>query len=162
MNLFEPASHRKSISWQLGVFVVWTAVTGIGRFLHADPAGHGTHQELGLPPCPAALFLNRPCPGCGLTTSWTALLHGQWAFAFHAHPLGPVLYLLFTCAAMLSVYGFARGLRLNIDGPGMNRFLGTCAVIFIAFGLTRMALTTDYRSDVEKMYAQEMGIAKAP
>jgi len=162
LNLFEPVESRKQILWQPGVFLVWATITGIGRWLHADSAGHGTHQELGLPPCPTALFLNRPCPGCGLTTSWTALLHGQWSLAFHAHPLGPAMYALFTAAAFLGVYGTLTKQRLNIDSPSANRFFAACAFIFLGFGFTRMAVTTDYRSDLEQMYAKQLGIVKNP
>lgn len=34
-----------------------------------------------------------PCPGCGLTHSWVALLHGDFPAAFAAHAFGPVLLL---------------------------------------------------------------------
>lgn len=32
-----------------------------------------------------------PCPSCGLTRSWAALLHGELAAAFRFHLFGPVL-----------------------------------------------------------------------
>ena len=161
MNLFEPAANRRSISWQLCLFSLWVGATGFGLYLRPDPVGHGTHQELGFPPCPSALFLNRPCPGCGLTTSWTAFLHGQWSLAFHAHPLGPPLYFLFTAGAWLSVYGFVKLRRFNMDGPQVNRVLVACAAVFLAFGFTRMAVVSNYRSAVEQMYAQQLGIVRS-
>src|SRR5438270_12571671 len=92
MALYESAEPRKRLSGQLMFFGVWLAITGFGAYLHPDPSGHGTHTQLGLPPCPSVLLFNRPCPGCGLTTSFTAFIHGDLASAFHAHPLGPLLY----------------------------------------------------------------------
>ena len=35
----------------------------------------------------------RPCPSCGLTRSWSALLHGDLGAAFRFHRLGPPLLL---------------------------------------------------------------------
>lgn len=146
MTLFEPAQNRKQLSGQLIFFLTWLAITGFGIFLHASPTGHGTHEELGLPPCPSVLLFNRPCPGCGLTTSWTAFIHGNFAFAFHAHPLGPPLYILFTLGAWLAFRGWLTKGRLLVDTPQVNRALMIGVVIFICFGLVRMALTPHYRT----------------
>lgn len=145
--LFEPVSSRKSLGWQPTWFLIWIATTCVGLILHPDASGHGTHQQLGLPPCPSALLFDRPCPGCGLTTSWTALLHGQWSVAFAAHPLGPILYLGFTTSAFLAVYGFVRKKLLVLNSVGMSRFLFACAMVFMGFGLIRMARTPHFRTE---------------
>jgi hypothetical protein len=42
----------------LGVLVM----VGVGLYLSPDPAGHGTHQQLGLPPCTIHFLTGRPCP----------------------------------------------------------------------------------------------------
>lgn len=42
---------------------------------------------LGLVPCPVALFLRVPCPGCGMTRATLRLLHGDLAGALAFHPL---------------------------------------------------------------------------
>jgi hypothetical protein len=133
-------------------FAAWLAVSGVGRWLHADPQGHGTHRQLGLPPCPSALMLGRPCPGCGLTTSWTAFLHGDLATAFRAHPLGPFAYLAFTGFAFVGLACAVRGVRLVYDRRREN-LLFAAALVFLAFGLFRMATTTGYRGDTEYGYA---------
>jgi hypothetical protein len=157
MTLFEPAP-RDSIRWQPTYFLVWLIVTVIGLCLRPDPSGHGTHQELGLPPCPSALLFDRPCPGCGLTTSWSAFLHGQWRFAFEAHPLGPLLYLGFTVSAILAIYGYKTRQSLMLNSIPMSRFLGTCAVIFFVFGMYRMATTPHFRTQHETQVV--MGLAR--
>jgi hypothetical protein len=146
MTLFEPVASRKSILWQPAWFSLWVAISLIGACLHPDPSGHGTHQELGLPPCPMALIFDRPCPGCGLTTSWTALLHGEWGVSFAAHPLGPALYIGFTVSALLALAGFLRGKSFVVNSVGISRFITACSVGFVVFGVYRMAVTPHYRT----------------
>lgn len=152
-TLFEPIPHRKHAAAQLTLFFAWLFITVCGLYLHPDPSGHGTHTQLGLPPCPSALLFNRPCPGCGLTTSFTALLHGQIAFAFHAHPLGPFLYLGLTAWALLGAYGWVRGWQLDGSGKTFNRVIATFAIVFFGFGIIRMAVTPNYSGPAEARFA---------
>jgi hypothetical protein len=62
-----------------------------------------------MPLCPMAGILGVPCPGCGLTRASLALVHGDFARAFHFHPLVfwvlPVY--LFLVGGLL--FGFVRG-----------------------------------------------------
>jgi hypothetical protein len=82
-------------------------------------------------------MFSRPCPGCGLTTSWTALLHGDFAGSFQAHPFGPFLYAVFTASALLGGYGLWRGLRVAYESPMVNRGLWAFTAVFLAFGVWR-------------------------
>src|ERR1700733_6946613 len=114
MHLYEQtktALVRAQLAWT----AVWVACTAIGLYLKPDAHGHGTHQQLGLPPCPSVLLFDRPCPGCGLTTSWTRFLHGDIVGAFSAHPLGVPMFLGFTFVALGALYGNFKGQRLLID-----------------------------------------------
>src|SRR5690348_8767324 len=106
MPFLESCDNKRVLSGQLIVTGIWATITVIGACLSPDPSGHGTHQQLGLPPCPSVLLFNRPCPGCGLTTSWTATIHGHFAEAFAAHPLGPILYGLLTLFAIINLMAF--------------------------------------------------------
>lgn len=132
-------------------------------FLHADKHGHGTHQQLGLPPCPSVLLFDRPCPGCGLTTSWTSFLHGDLLTAFKVHPLGVPMYLGFTFIALGSLYGNFKGLRLMIDSRLANKiFIGFVAVFFV-FGAARMLMTNHYSgTDKEKLWRGMLEQSKEP
>ncbi|MER3497046.1 MAG: hypothetical protein C4320_10030, partial [Armatimonadota bacterium] len=121
--------------------------------LQPDPAGHGTHRQLGLAPCPCAVIFNRPCPGCGLTTSWTALVHGMVGLAFRAHPLGPLLFGLFTVWAALGLRGALTGRQLNFSHPPLHRLMVAVAVIFFTFGLARFLLVNDYATMSEQLTA---------
>jgi len=152
MALLEPGYTRKSLRSQLLWFGFWMAITSIGAVLTPDKSGHGTHQQLHLPPCPSVLLFDRPCPGCGLTTSWTALIHGQFAYAFHAHPLGPPMYLLFTASAFLALYGWIKERRFATDSPQFNRVMTVLVVIFLTFGFTRMALTPHFGTEAEHWF----------
>ncbi len=144
MVLLEPGYPRRRLIGQLVWFVLWLGVTAVGLALTPNPEGHGTHRQLGLPACPSVLALDRPCPGCGLTTSFTATLHGQFSSAFRAHLLGPIAYGLFTLSAWLGIYGWWKGRRLVADSPFASRLLVTLGVIFFTFGAYRMITTTSY------------------
>ncbi len=138
MTLFEPNWPRKKLSGQMMWFVAWVIVTVLGAFiLKPESAGHGTHQQLGLPACPSAALFDRPCPGCGLTTSWTNTLHGQFAAAFQNHWLGPILYLIFTLTAFACFYGWYTGKKFVTDSKAGNMFFGGVAVVVVVYGIVR-------------------------
>ncbi len=65
----------------------------IAAGLDYDPAGHGTHTQLGMPACGWAVTLDFPCPTCGMTTSFTAAADAEPIRAFRTQPLGAVLAL---------------------------------------------------------------------
>lgn len=156
MALYEPVPHRKHAAGQLSLFVVWAFITACGAYLHPDPSGHGTHTQLGLPPCPSVLLFHRPCPGCGLTTSFTAFIHGNLPFAFHAHPLGPFLYLGITGWAWLGLLGWIKGLRLDGSGKTFNRALAAFAIVFFGFGIIRAIVTPNYEGPTEARYVAQL------
>jgi hypothetical protein len=144
MIRFDEVPNRRYVAGQLTWFCMWVAVTAIGLYLAPKPEGHGTHTELGLPPCPCVAIFGRPCPGCGLTTSFTATLHGQFGLAFKAHPLGPILYALFTCTALLCFYGWWKRKRVDFTAPPMRYLSGAFVVIFLIFGVARFVMFPHY------------------
>lgn len=150
MRLSEPAFSRRDLAGSLTLAMGWVFVTAIGLFLKPDVHGHGTHQRLGLPPCPSVLIFDRPCPGCGLTTSWTALLHGDLPLAFQAHALGPVLYLGYTAFA-LGTFVFAARKRRWRDGRWVTPAFAALFAVFLGYGLLRMALTPNYATLSERL-----------
>ena len=149
-EFFAPAT-RKMVVAQVVWFGLWLVATGIGLWLRPDPHGHGTHQQLGLSPCPSVLFFSRPCPGCGLTTSWTSLLHGNIGQAFASHWFGPFLYLGFTIVAFASLYGFLKNMRIRGESLLLNRIIIVAAVIFFGYGFSRMALVNHYAAPHENL-----------
>jgi hypothetical protein len=155
MELFEPSDRREASS-QLLWFLVWLGVTGVAIYLTPNSSGHGTHQQLGMPPCPSVLLFDRPCPGCGLTTSWTAFVHGRFDLAFRAHPLGPPFYAFFSLGALIGMWGWIKGLRLRADATWANRAMTVGVAVFLAFGIIRMALSPGFAMPSEQWLGRLM------
>ena len=68
-----------------------SALLGVAVWLTPDRHGHGTHQQLGLPPCTFYVLFGRPCPACGMTTSWAWLVRGEVIEACRANVGGTLL-----------------------------------------------------------------------
>lgn len=150
MSFSEPSRSRRDMAGNLTISLGWVFVTVVGLFLRPDAHGHGTHQRLGMPPCPSVLLFDRPCPGCGLTTSWTALLHGDLALAFRAHALGPFFYVAYTVFALGTLFLAYRGRRWR-DGRWVSPSFAAAFALFAGYGLIRMALTPHYATNREQM-----------
>jgi hypothetical protein len=134
---FQSDVPRKYLSGQLSWFLLWVFTVAVALVMRPSHAGHGTHQQLGLPPCASVLFFGRPCPGCGMTTSWTATIHGQLGLAFHAHPLGPIMFLGFTISALTCGWGFLKNQRWRTEVREHTLILLAVLIIFVSFGAWR-------------------------
>lgn len=89
---------------QLMLLVVGVgAVFVLASLLEPRPAGRGTHQQLGLPSCFVEQMIGRPCPHCGLTTSFCWIVRGQWRSAWHANPSGVALAFILIYFGIVSV-----------------------------------------------------------
>ncbi len=85
------------------------ALLAVAAFLKPDPRGLGTHQQFGLPPCTFRFFFGRPCPSCGMTTSWAHLVRGQLIGALRASVGGTLLGMLAMVSVPWLVVSAARG-----------------------------------------------------
>jgi hypothetical protein len=150
MLRFYPAESRSKLWGQALWFLAWLFVTTVAISLTPSQSGHATHTQLGLAPCPSATILHRPCPGCGLTTAFTATVHGDFGLALKAHPLGSALYLLFTASALACGYGWVRKLRFNTDGKEFNRLLGWIVCVFLVVSMIRFAVVNNYTATGHK------------
>lgn len=117
--------------------LVFFGILGTALFLTPSPNGHGTHTQLGLPPCPSVLLFGRPCPGCGMTTSFTYLAHGQIREAFRVHALGPILFFAWGASAVAAAYGAFRGLRMDTTSRAFNWSMAAFALAFFLYGAFR-------------------------
>jgi Protein of unknown function (DUF2752) len=63
----------------------------VARGLEPDPRGFGTHTQLGLWPCSFKVTTGRPCPTCGMTTSFAWFARGELARSWGANPAGSLL-----------------------------------------------------------------------
>lgn len=85
--------------------------------LQPSPAGHGTHEQLGLPPCMMMLRLGVPCPGCGVTTAVTHAARGELWHSLVTQPFGFALALAAVLAlpVALVVHFSGRDLRATLE-----------------------------------------------
>ncbi len=81
----------------------------VAGLLKPNPAGMGTHRQLGLPPCTTVAILGIPCPTCGMTTSWSHFMRGEWRASWAANPGGFCLAIMSLVAAAWSWSIAARG-----------------------------------------------------
>jgi hypothetical protein len=87
--------------------------------------------------CPFRRITGHPCPTCGLTRSAVSFLHGDFGASFHAHPFGPVLFVV---AIAWGFNLFARRHRwLSIELPVRlrNAAVTVTAVSWMAWWLVR-------------------------
>jgi hypothetical protein len=90
-------SERYTRSERLGVFglgVLLLVLLIVAFWLQPNPAGLGTHTQLGLPGCTMVTLLGIRCPGCGMTTSWAYALKGDLTSAIRANVGGVLLCFL--------------------------------------------------------------------
>lgn len=88
----------------LGVAAGLVTVFVIGAMLRpyeADgtPKSHGTHRQLGLPPCSFYAMTGVPCPSCGFTTAFSLVAHGDVVSALRVNSVGTLLALY--CLALI-------------------------------------------------------------
>lgn len=83
------------------LFVPSITVLGIARALTPNPAGYGTHRQLGLGPCAVFALTGYPCPMCGMTTTFTWFAHLHPVKALLNQPFGLVLFSCTVAAAMI-------------------------------------------------------------
>ncbi|MGQ9880854.1 MAG: DUF2752 domain-containing protein [Armatimonadota bacterium] len=81
--------------------------------------------------CTFRLVTGKPCPTCGMTRATCALVHGEWAEAWHYHPLVVPFWLALTgllwTHLVLPSFGWtARWRRLSLQA-----FLAVIGMAFI-------------------------------
>ena len=133
-SLDSSATWRSLQPWLWGGVVAASAlVLGVAALLEPDPRGHGTHTQLGLPPCGFWLLTGARCPGCGLTTAFAHGIRGDWALAAEANPFGLLLFALVCAAIPLGLVGIVRG--WSLDGLLAHAALRRCAFAVAACGV---------------------------
>lgn len=106
----------------------------LGTLVTPSPSGHGTHTQLGLPPCLAMEWFGVPCPGCGVTTSVTLAVHGRWMASFLDQPLGLFVALLLALYPLWAFWQLARGRDLFERVRGLNARLWVPVGIVVILG----------------------------
>ena len=87
----------------------------LALWIHPDPRGFGTHEQLGLPACRMMEWTGIPCPGCGVTTSVALFAHAQFLASFHNQPFGFLIALAIPLYAAWALASHFRGRDLGGD-----------------------------------------------
>lgn len=90
---------RSSTAERIGAAILALATLTVlitAAWLTPSPDGHATHTQLGMQKCVWASSLGKPCPTCGMTTSFSHAGEGSWITAIITQPMGALLALLAT------------------------------------------------------------------
>lgn len=91
------------------VFLATASVLGVAAWLTPDPSGVGTHLQLRMVPCGWTTGLGIPCPTCGMTTAFAAAAEGSLLASLKAQPLGFLLAVATSVAAVVSAFVVVTG-----------------------------------------------------
>jgi hypothetical protein len=78
------------------------------------PRTMSTHTQLGMPPCNFVSLTGKPCPSCGMTTSFALLVRGDVAASLRANWVGSIICVLWAATLVWSVAGAIRGRALFV------------------------------------------------
>ena len=99
------------------------------------PFSMETHRQLGLPPCQFYFVTGRPCPSCGMTTSFALLMHGDLKNSLRANAVGTLL----ACFCLLLIpWCVASVIRKRLFFVrSLERAVTWFAVVFLSLMLIR-------------------------
>lgn len=117
----------------LALFVPVLALLALALWLDPDPAGHGTHVQLGLRECSVLTWTGHPCPMCGMTTSFANMMRLRVVDAAIAQPFGVVLFAITAVTGGVAAAEIARPQgRLNAIFSWLGRYEARLAALFVA------------------------------
>ena len=139
-----PVAAARSDAWSnriiaAAVFIPAAAVLLVAYLLQPSAAGHGTHTQMGLPPCGFLTTTGLPCISCGMTTSFSHAAKGNLLAALATQPAGALLALLTAMTVVVSGYALVVGMPLSglaqtVLRPRTLLILG--AVLVVAWAYT--------------------------
>ncbi len=98
------------------------------------PLRMASHTQLGMAPCNFVVLFNRPCPTCGMTTSFALLMHGDVPASLRANPSGTLLAFGLMLFAPWSLWASLRGswpLRRWVEAYLIWGLIATIAVAVV-------------------------------
>lgn len=105
-------SEKNEASWAtrfayVFYMLIFAAMIVVAIRLTPSSTGVGTHEQLGFPACGFLTLTGWPCPSCGLTTSFTHLVHGNVVQAAIVQPFGICLFISLAYLFVYSLWAFA-------------------------------------------------------
>lgn len=110
---------KSGSGWRMlavGAAVLPIGLLAVAGTLHPSGSGLGTHQQLGLPPCSMRMLVGIRCPACGMTTSWSHFVRGEWVGSLAVNPGGFLL-------ALYAVFASGVASRVGLTGDLPSRRL---------------------------------------
>lgn len=134
-------STNERLAWA-AIATLCLAVLAVAIYLQPDARGYGTHERLGLPPCGFMITTGLPCPTCGMTSSFTFMMHGHPLRALIIQPAGALLCLASIFAVLYGYSAAFQGHLLTIqwDRLGPVRVALTLTLIFLGAWGFKLAL----------------------
>jgi len=74
-----------------------------------EPLTMATHTQLGMAPCNMVVLTGKPCPACGMTTSFSLLIHGDVRASLRANWVGTILALFWLASIPWALVTVVRG-----------------------------------------------------
>ena len=142
-----PTAQPYLVWWVRGMLLLivggLVAVFSVALYLNpyqADgtPRRMETHRQLGLPECTFKQATGLPCPSCGMTTSFSLLMHGDPINSLRANCVGTGLALV--CLAMIPWALVSVWLRRPLFIVSLERALAVLVVSFLAAMLLRWGI----------------------
>ena len=148
-NFAVPDQSGGRVTWRVRVALGLVGVALAGVFgaavwldpYHPDgtPRSGATHTQLGLAPCEFLAATGRPCPKCGMTTSFALLVRGDVTASLRANWAGTLIALVWAAALPWAVLSGLRG-RLILVPRGRGEAALTAVVgVLLAILLARWA-----------------------
>lgn len=106
-SAFRASPAERAVQALLALVLAAAMVAGV--LLVPSRTGTGTHRILGLPECGMLKAIGKPCPTCGVTTSFVLAAHGRLAESLVNQPFGFALFLLVAGGLAGLVFTLATG-----------------------------------------------------
>lgn len=142
------ARGQTALTWKvrtaLGVLAIGLAsVFVIAAFLDpyyedGKPRIDETHRQLGLPECTFKTLTGKPCPSCGMTTSFALLLRGDVPNSVRANAVGSLLAVFLVLLIPWAVASVVRGRLLYI--ASFERALTWTVAVFLMLLVVRWGI----------------------
>ena len=146
----EPVSRR--LAWVVRILLVamalvFTVVLTLAFTLNpydaeGQPRTMATHTQLGLPPCNFVTLTGKPCPACGMTTSFALLMKGDVLNSAKANWVGTGLAATCLLCVPWAVGSAARGRYFVIGSFEKASTVGVIVLLVAMFSRWGAVLLT--------------------